>query len=226
MRLPDRTVAEFIRTPLTPMALMYLDTEASSSMHRSRRALAVLCAVFLLAFGIPLLDLVAEYQVVLGASLLAAVLPVAGLLAWVPRTANPPPRRDIDFLFAASGLVSGAFLGFGFVTWPLALYHLAVLSGFLMLATGLSRSVAQTAQTRSQLTRAAPERCAAAWRLAQKCPEIEALRCVLVAHGRQFLTVWEAEVITRHKMAQEAAARATQDRRQSEAFFAESGCSS
>lgn len=226
MRLPDRTVAEFIHTPLTPMALMFLDTEASSSMRRTRRALAVLCGVFLLAFSLPLLDLAAEYQAVLGASLLAAVLPVAWLLVLIPRSANPPVRRDVDLLFATSGLVAGACLGFGFVTLPLALYHLAVLICFLVLATSLLRSLAQTAQTQVRLTPAAPERCAAAWRLARRCPEIESLRCALIAHGRQFLTQWEADVIEEQQRQRTESARAARAQRQAAAFFAESGCSS
>lgn len=226
MKLPDRTVAEFLATPLTPMALMYLHTELSVAFARIRRMFMAGYVLYLIAGLAWLSQLPVESGLLLPIAVILLGVPVA--VFELVRHASLKSIHRTDYVGAAA-ILGGCFPAVGLlmllpkdlpgaqVLTPLL--ALALLSGLVEFAVRLG---VDTALARWRLDPVEPEAYMGVLEQAQRHPEIERFRLSLVAEGRQFMTRWEHAAVLRYEADREITDQKSRSQAAQQRFFAAS----
>lgn len=213
MRLPHRTLMDFLATPLTPADLTRLREELTTSFARLRWQRRFVAALFVLCGGGW-----AVYQATPAALLAPNALGwLLGVLAWPVllleaiawSSERPHPAgheralaADADtgaLWFASSvGLVFFMFSNHVNALGPFYAEGLAWLaSGYLGYGLVAHAQLATRSGFRKQLAPASEYACEHAYREALKHPEVERFRKALRYHGREYLTQWEADAVVR-----------------------------
>ncbi len=202
MKLPDRTISEFLKTPLTPMALLYLDTSLSTSLARTCLWVRISFLLYLLASLTWLNQSLSRDPYHLAFLFLALGVPLlvfsVVFRSCSKKTGTSRHAGDVFMPGIQMLLLMGLF-------WMIEEIPKLMLFGQMLLLTlligstefALRRSI-ETRLARQQLDPVPPKNYLQALKHATRYPDIERFRQSLVMEGRDFLTHWEYAAIVRY----------------------------